>query len=147
MQFSKIVLWGNKLKCWNTIPMSPRMDRKCFSFAGTIFPARSIFHKFLSSTNISPDVGSSKVISIRIIVVFPDPEGPIIHIFSDGAIFKSIPLRTSKSPNDLWTFLNLTIGSTKMLPPFYIAVEPDVDFLSKRRFIFFSRWLINKDEG
>src|SRR5699024_11247386 len=54
----------------------------------TLFPYTTLFR--------SPAVGSSNVINIRIIVVLPEPEGPMIHIFSDGAMFKSIPLSTSK---------------------------------------------------
>jgi hypothetical protein len=27
-------MWGNRLKCWKTIPMSERTERMCFSLAG-----------------------------------------------------------------------------------------------------------------
>src|SRR5699024_4584122 len=76
IQFFKIVICGNRLKCWKTMPISLRTWRRCFSLARAILPFFSIFHKFVPSTIISPEVGSSRVINIRIIVVLPDPDGP-----------------------------------------------------------------------
>ena len=43
-------------------------------------------------------------------VVFPEPDGPMMETFSPGITSKLRVLRTSLSPHDLLTFSNVIIG-------------------------------------
>ncbi len=61
-------MFGNRLNCWNTIPICLRTSRRSFSVAGK---------SFCPSTVIVPSSGLRSVISSRRIVVLPDPDGPI----------------------------------------------------------------------
>jgi hypothetical protein len=59
----------------------------------------------------SPESGFTSVISTRRIVVLPEPEGPMMAIFSAGATSKSSSRSTCRSPKLLVTLRNVTMGS------------------------------------
>ncbi len=55
----------------------------------------------MPSTKIRPDVGCSSRLTQRSSVDLPEPEGPITQTTSPVSTWKSMPLSTSWSPNDL----------------------------------------------
>ena len=102
---SKTVIWGNRLKFWNTIPI--------FCLTSSILTFLSVI--FLSSNNIWPSVGSSsKFIHLKT-VLLPDPLGPTITTISPLSICKSIPLSTCKFPNDLFKLFIFIISSLSLI--------------------------------
>ncbi len=66
VQFSRIVRCGNRLKLWNTIPTSRR----------TVSSARVSSVSSVPSTTIRPSWCVSSRLMHRIIVDFPEPDGP-----------------------------------------------------------------------
>lgn len=71
-------MFGNKLNCWNTIPILDRAARRCRSPAGTNLPFLISWENGWPLTRTSPESIFSSVIRIRSMVVFPpDPLGPI----------------------------------------------------------------------
>ena len=78
VMFCSTVLWGNRLKCWNTMPIFWRC-RSIF----TALPARSA-----PSKKMAPEVGCSSRFRLRSSVDLPEPEGPMIATTS--------PLRMSR---------------------------------------------------
>ena len=89
MQFRSALMCGNRLKCWNTMPILPRTRRRCGSRAGTSSPFRCSWVSGSPSTQITPPSMRSSVISMRSTVVLPEPEGPMIATFSLGATSRS----------------------------------------------------------
>ncbi len=82
MQFCSAVMCGNRLKCWNTMPILPRTRRRWRSLAFTSVPFLSIWVSGSPSTQITPSLMRSSVISILSTVVLPEPDGPMIETFS-----------------------------------------------------------------
>ncbi len=72
MIFSIMVLWANRLKDWNTIPI----------FRRTRFTLHFLSVVITPSTTISPPVGVSRRLIQRSRVDFPVPDGPIMEITS-----------------------------------------------------------------
>src|SRR5690606_2815861 len=111
MRLPRTVMFGNKLNCWNTIPMRLRTSREYFSSAGTSLPPFSMCDRYFPPTLIVPPVTDSRHMSSRRIVVLPDPDGPISVTCSPGATVKLRSESTTLSPNRFSTRSNTIIGS------------------------------------
>ena len=85
------VLWANRLNCWKTIPIS---DRSCASALPAPLTGRP-------SKRTSPSSTVSRPLMQRSIVDLPDPDGPAMTMTSPRPIDRSIPSRTTFSPNAL----------------------------------------------
>src|SRR3712207_6156384 len=68
----------------------------------------------MPSTSTLPEVGSSRKLMHLRSVLFPEPERPKTTTTSPLAMSRSIPLRTSLSPNTLRTPRRLTIGDASV---------------------------------
>ena len=64
---SRTVRWGNRLNCWNTIPVSRRIS----------WMLRTSRVSSTPSTTMRPSSCSSSRLMQRIIVDLPEPDGPI----------------------------------------------------------------------
>ncbi|CDN45691.1 hypothetical protein BN871_IM_00030 [Paenibacillus sp. P22] len=84
MMFLSTVILGNRLKCWNTMPM--------FSRTLLMSVRRSLMS--ISSTMTVPSVMSSSRFRQRSKVLLPEPEGPMTQTTSPSWTFRSMPLRT-----------------------------------------------------
>ena len=92
MTFSITVMCGNRLKCWNTMPMCWRtLSRSTF---GSV--------RSNSSTTTLPPVMSSSLFRQRRNVDLPEPDGPMTQTTSPWLIVVSMPLSTTSSPNDFF---------------------------------------------
>ena len=100
MTFSNTVLWGNKLKFWNTIPIFWRNSLKFIFLCVNSFPSKITFPF---------DGVSNKFIHLNN-VLLPLPDGPIIATTSPLLISKFISLSTSFLLNDLFKFWTLITG-------------------------------------
>src|ERR1035441_4199004 len=65
-------------------------------------------------------------------VLLPEPEGPMRQRTSPGLTTRSMPLRTSRRPKDLWTWVARTIGSLMGCQPRCVGhgrsrLDPDVE--------------------
>src|SRR5690606_25670375 len=110
MTFSSAVMCGNRLNCWKTMPIRLRICRIRLVSRGRL-RASSVFHNSSPSTSTRPEVGCSRVISTRRMVVLPEPDGPMIEILSPLFTEKSSSRRTWLSPQFLLTLSKRTIGS------------------------------------
>ena len=84
---SRIVMCGNRLKCWNTIPI---FCLRASISSLTFLPEASLYLFLVISTPlkmISPSVGSSRRFRLRRKVDLPEPEGPMTTITSPLLIF------------------------------------------------------------
>ena len=70
--FSMTVLCGNRLNCWNTMPIRARS--LLMSFLGSVMST--------PSKVMVPEVGSSSRFRQRRKVDLPEPEGPMMATFS-----------------------------------------------------------------
>ena len=70
--FFRMVILGNKLKCWNTIPIWRRTAS--MSTLGSVMT--------VPSKVMVPEVGSSSKFRQRRKVDLPEPEGPMMTTFS-----------------------------------------------------------------
>src|SRR5207253_670288 len=68
-------------------------------------------HSRSPSTSMVPELGRSRVIKSRKMVVLPDPLGPMIASFSPAATSRSSSRRTLTDPKDFDTRSNRTIAS------------------------------------
>ncbi|CFN81233.1 Uncharacterised protein [Bordetella pertussis] len=91
------VLCGNRLKCWNTMPILPR-TRRTWAELGPISRPCASCHMDSPSISIAPLVGRSRVISRRSKVDLPEPDGPITETVWPAGISRSMPRSTSRSP-------------------------------------------------
>jgi len=82
--FSRMVMWGKRLNCWKTIPTSRRIASMLFGSSPSSTP----------STTMRPDWMGSRRLMVRIRVLFPDPEGPMITSTSPGATSSSMSFKT-----------------------------------------------------
>jgi hypothetical protein len=102
VRFSRTVRCGKRLNCWKTMPTWRRTFSMAFTSSVSSVP----------STVILPSWCSSRRLTQRMSVDFPDPEGPQITIRSPGATARSMSRNTWKSlPYHLLTFSNAMIGS------------------------------------
>ena len=109
--FSLTVIFGNRLNCWNTIPI---FSRSAFS---SLAPCRPAFLemssiKSLPSNKMLPLSGCSNKFKERRNVDFPHPEGPIMAITSPFDIVVLIPSwrRLSQTLNVFWLMMVLQMG-------------------------------------
>ena len=116
MTFSSTVMFGKRLKCWNTMPICFRISRRYFWLAGTSWESLRMCHKGLPSTQMWPSVRVSSVISRRRIVVLPEPLGPIRVTFSPAAMSISRLSRTVWSPYRLTTLSKWMNGRSVEAP-------------------------------
>ena len=72
VRFSSTVLLGNRLKCWNTMPIFCRWRGR-----STFLPVMST-----PSNRMEPEVGVSSRFRLRRNVLLPPPEGPITAMTS-----------------------------------------------------------------
>ena len=86
--FWSTVLLGNRLNCWNTIPI----------FCLTLFILVFLSRISVPSNTISPASGLSSLFRERRKVDFPHPDGPTMAITSPFLIVVLIPSRTTWSP-------------------------------------------------
>ena len=101
MMFSAAVRCGKRLNDWNTIPTSRRRRFTSTFFSWTRRP---------STTSEPLSIGSSRLI-VRIIVLLPDPEGPMTTTTSRSLSERSIPRRTCSCPKCLCTSRNSIKGA------------------------------------
>ncbi|MNC51803.1 hypothetical protein D3C75_1011110 [compost metagenome] len=78
VQLSSTLMCGNRLKCWNTMPISLRT-----SAAWRVVRARSV-----SLTRMWPFSAISRRLMQRISVDFPEPEGPHRTMRSPSRTFR-----------------------------------------------------------
>ena len=98
MQFCSAVMCGKRLNDWNTMPIFDRTRRTWAGVAGTRLPFRSMWVSGSPSTQITPSLIDSSVISIRSTVVLPEPEGPMIETFSPRAMSRQRSSSTVSAP-------------------------------------------------
>jgi len=116
MIFSLIVMFGNRLNCWNTIPI--------FSRISLISTDSSVIST--PSNVTTPLVGSSNRFNERRNVDFPQPEGPMIAMTSPFFTVMFIPFKTSCFPKDLCkSFTSINVS------PFCITFLISACFLSR----------------
>ena len=83
---------GNRLNAWNTIPIRRRIRLTSTPFAVISSPPMKIR---------PASIGSRRLMQ-RSSVDLPHPDAPMRQTTSCSATSRSIPRRTSRSPNDLW---------------------------------------------
>jgi len=88
------VMCGNRLNCWNTMPIRVRMASRSTSGSRMSMP----------SMWMEPPVGRSSRFTERSRVDFPEPEGPMTHTTSPRSMVRSMPLSTSSSSKLLWSW-------------------------------------------
>ena len=98
MQFCSAVMCGKRLKDWKTMPILARMRRMWAGVAGTSWPPCCMWVSGSPSTQMTPSLIDSSVISIRSTVVLPEPEGPMIDTFSPRAMSRQRSSRTVRAP-------------------------------------------------
>ena len=84
MQLSSTLMCGNRLKCWNTMPISLR----------TLAASRLGCDRSVLLTRIWPFSAISRRLMQRIKVDLPEPDGPHRTIRSPSCTFRSMPLST-----------------------------------------------------
>ncbi len=99
--FSSAVLWGNRLNCWNTIPIRRRTKLSSALLARVMSRP---------SSTIRPCSGGSSRLMHRNRVLLPLPLGPITQTTSPWRTDMLIPRRTCRSPKLLWTSSSSSIG-------------------------------------
>ncbi len=92
VQFSSTVRCGNRLKCWNTMPMSLRTASMFFSESSSVMP----------STITVPCSCVSSRLRQRISVDLPEPDGPQTTMRSPRFTVSEMSRSTWKSPNHLF---------------------------------------------
>ena len=70
----------------------------CAGVAGTSWPPRSMWVSGSPSTQMTPSLINSSVISMRSTVVLPEPEGPMIETFSPRAMSRQRSSSTVRAP-------------------------------------------------
>ena len=95
IRFSSTVMCGNRLKRWNTMPTLSRILLRSV--------VRSWAAKPLTTT--SPSLTVSRAFMQRRKVLFPEPDGPMMHTTSCGLISQLMPRSTWLSPKRLCKLL------------------------------------------
>ena len=101
MTLPSAVRCGNRLNCWNTMPMCSR----------TLFTSTPGAVMSSPSKKILPAVGFSSRFTQRRSVDLPEPLGPRIATTSPRWTSRSTPFKTSREPNDLTSPSSRTTGS------------------------------------
>ena len=92
--FSMTVLCGNRLNCWNTMPIFWRTV-----LISTLLPSSPRFLVMsMPSNTTTPSVGSSSRLSERKNVLLPPPDGPMTTTTSPLWISVSIPSSAFMTP-------------------------------------------------
>src|SRR4029453_4038798 len=102
MMFCSTVMWGKRLKDWNTIPTSVRSLTR-------LAPSPEIG---CPCTRISPFWMGSRRFTHRIRVLLPDPEGPQTTMTSPASTLRSTSVSTWWSRNHFLTALNSIAAAT-----------------------------------
>src|SRR3989338_1098641 len=105
MTFSSAVMWGKRLKDWNTIPTSARSRDRLSLGPVMDWPW----------TTISPFWIASSRFTHRMSVLFPEPDGPQTTTASPASTIRSTSWRTCRGPNHLLTPLNSMAAATPLL--------------------------------
>ena len=101
VRFCSTVMWGHRLKCWNTMPMR---ERTCASSRGDIRlapPSRKPTR--LPDRNTAPASGRSSQLTQRRRVDLPDPLGPSRHTVWPLRMVRVMPSRIRLVPKLLVT--------------------------------------------
>ena len=109
VMLSSTVMWGNRLKDWNTIPHSRRIS----------WMLRTSSESSIPSTMIVPLEWASRRLMHRIIVDLPPPDGPMTHTTSCLPTTRLMSRRAWKSPKNLSTPSSVIMGSP--VPPATVA--------------------------
>ncbi len=105
VMFSATVLCGNRLNCWNTMPMR-RRSSSGLSFR-TDFP----------SSRMSPWSGSMSRFMTRSKVDLPEPDGPMTDAVVPFSTCRSMPRRTWLLPKERWMFFAVSDPEENSLMP------------------------------
>ena len=109
IMFPRTVLWGKRLKCWNTMPIFSRSLLMSVCLSVTSSP----------STIIVPSVAVSSWFRHRRNVDLPLPEGPRSTTTSPSSISMLISFSTSSFPKLFFKFFTCTFAflSSTVHPP------------------------------
>src|SRR5439155_5081092 len=124
------VMWGKRLKDWNTIPTLARRRLRPRPSSGSGRPSTSM---------APPSMGSSRLMH-RSSVDLPDPEGPTTTTTSRSSTSRSTSWSTCSGPNHLFTLCKTTTGAIKgesSLAPEMPDLMDTIVNLCKRRGIVF----------
>ena len=91
MMFRRIVMFGKRLNCWNTMPMRSRI--LLMSISGEVMS--------VPSKRIVPEVGRSRRFRLRRNVDLPQPDGPMMATTSPSLIVVLMSRSTTWSPKAL----------------------------------------------
>ena len=109
--FSRIVIWDQRLKLWNTMATRERM-RSTWLWSAGIIPLRLLFSAMVSPPmRISPESGTSSMLMQRSMVDLPEPEAPRIEMTSPSFALSDTPLSTSRVPKLLRRLLTETAAA------------------------------------
>ena len=108
MRFSKTVIWGNRLNCWNTMPILQAMRRTSFLLTYSVPVAVSV-HSASPSMITLPLSMVSSLFRQRSSVLLPPPEGPMTATTSPSLTSKSMPFKTSNLLNFFQIFCALIL--------------------------------------
>ena len=97
---SRMVMWLNRLNCWNTMPTSARSLASSLPSSGSSSP----------SMRISPSSMVSRRLMVRHSVDLPDPEGPRITTTWPAGTSRLMSRSAWYSPKCLFTPLSSIIG-------------------------------------
>jgi len=105
------VIWGQRLNCWNTMPMVERSARVRPAGSRTGRPSGPGAKPSGSPpTSTTPALGASSSAMQRSSVLLPEPEGPIRHVTWPWGTSRSMPRSTSASPKRLTRALTARAG-------------------------------------
>jgi hypothetical protein len=106
MMFSSAVMFWNRLKCWNTIPIEARCCEALLSeISISPFGVRR-YPRIVPDNSILPRLIGSIRLMHRSRVDLPEPEAPMMQTTSPRSTLRSTPRRTSCLPKALWTLNN-----------------------------------------
>src|SRR5215471_758164 len=125
MTLPSAVMCGNRLKCWNTMPVAARNADSSRSEYLTRLPSPKRISR--SPTQMLPRSGSSSRLMQRKRVDLPEPLGPIIATTEPRSTCRDTPLSTWTAPN---AFHRSAISITAPNPPTLVRPgEPALDLL------------------
>ena len=98
--FSRMVMWLNRLNCWNTMPSSERMPASSLPSCGSGLP----------SMRMSPESMVSRRLMVRHSVDLPEPEGPMMTSTSPLSTSRLMSLSTCRLPKCFSTWRSSMTG-------------------------------------
>ena len=119
MMFWSTLMCGQRLKCWNTMPMSGRTSRAERRSSELSF-AEEMVTPFITTV---PALGCSSRARHRSSVVLPEPEGPMRHTTSLGWTARSTRRSTSTGPKLLLTSWAAISGTTNVGSPCNLTIN------------------------